>query len=391
MSDLYAANTFSRFWGLSPDVPHEVVQEAAREAADLLPGGRLIFGAGDWAGLMAYVLGEGQFGPAHWRLSRVKRLYYDVLRPLLPRQIRPVLRWLVRSRSMNRFALDWPIEDRYVHFLHVVLEIVQQRYPEVRPAPFWPADARFALVLTHDIETAAGQAFVRRLADLEERYQFRSSFNFVPEGYPIDVSLLAELRGRGFEIGIHGLNHDGRLFASRSEFERQAERINGYLRDWRVVGFRAPFAHRNPHWMQSLAIEYDSSFFDTDPTQTIPGGTMSLWPFFCGRFVELPYTLVQDHILFEMLAVPSPQMWLEKIDFVARWNGMALMNVHPDYVRDPSRLVVYEDFLRQMSDRMNRSAGGDSPYYWHALPRDVARWWRSRAGANETTSSLQEH
>ena len=31
--------------------------------------------------------------------------------------------------------------------------------------------------------------------------------------------------------------------------------------------------------MQALEIEYDLSFFDTDPCEPIPGGTMSIWPF----------------------------------------------------------------------------------------------------------------
>ena len=45
--------------------------------------------------------------------------------------------------------------------------------------------------------------------------------------------------------------------------------------------------------MRHLEIEYDLSFFDTDPFEPIPGGTMSIWPFFIGHFVELPYTLAR--------------------------------------------------------------------------------------------------
>ena len=90
---------------------------------------------------------------------------------------------------------------------------------------FWPAANRFALVLTHDIETGRGQDFVRRVMDLEEDLGFRSSFNFVPERYPIDQSLVDELKERGFEVVIHGLKHDGKLFNSLDEFERLTEKI----------------------------------------------------------------------------------------------------------------------------------------------------------------------
>jgi peptidoglycan/xylan/chitin deacetylase (PgdA/CDA1 family) len=219
--------------------------------------------------------------------------------------------------------------------------------------------------------------FVGPLADLEEELGFRSSFNFVPEGYQVDGSLLEQLRRRGFEIGVHGLRHDGKDFWSKRVFEQRAIRINGYLREWDAVGFRAPFTHRNPEWMQLLEIEYDSSFFDTDPYESMPGGTMSIWPFFCGRFVELPYTLMQDHTLFEVFG-ETARPWLEKVDFIARWGGMALVNAHPDYLRVPARLAVYREFLGTVANQMKQAQNSGRHYCWHSLPREVARWWRRR-------------
>ena len=68
------------------------------------------------------------------------------------------------------------------------------------------------------------------------------------------------------------------------------------------------------------------------PYEPIPGGTMSLWPFFIGHFVELPYTLVQDYTLTSVLGETTPKIWLEKIDFIEKYHGMALSNSHPDYL-----------------------------------------------------------
>ena len=79
-----------------------------------------------------------------------------------------------------------------------------------------------------------------------------------------------------------------------------------------AVGFRAPLTIRNPEWMQALNIEYDLSFFDTDPFEPIPGGTMSIWPFFTGHFVELPYTLVQDYTLVSVLGEDYPKNMVRK-------------------------------------------------------------------------------
>jgi hypothetical protein len=91
---------------------------------------------------------------------------------------------------------------------------------------FWPDGQRFAFVLTHDVETEEGQARVRAVANLDKSFAFRSSFNFVPERYPLDYGLIEDLRRQGFEIGVHGLRHDGKLFNSHAGFMRRAERIN---------------------------------------------------------------------------------------------------------------------------------------------------------------------
>jgi hypothetical protein len=121
--------------------------------------------------------------------------------------------------------------------------------------------------------------------------------------------------------------------------------------------------------MQVLDLEYDLSFFDTDPYEPMPGGTMSIWPFQLGRFLELPYTLVQDYTLARVLGETTPRIWLDKIDFLAEHYGMALLNAHPDYLRDADVWQVYKTFLRTIKERDD---------YWHALPRDVARWWTRR-------------
>jgi hypothetical protein len=378
MNNLYAANTLSRFWGIAPDVPQEIVYNAAGEALELITTEYQIFEQGGWDGLMAFILGEGQFGPEHWRLSRLKQLYYT-LRPFVPSSVRPLLRRLLRRRRAETFCLGWPVEDRFVRFLSAALAAVQRRLSSARPAPFWPSGARFAFILTHDVESAAGQSLVRALADADEQDGFRASFNFVPEGYRVDHRLLAQLRKRGFEVGVHGMKHDGRLFSSMAEFERRASYINSYLREWGAVGFRAPFNHRHPEWMQSLEIEYDLSFFDSDPYETIPGGTMSIWPFFCGRFVELPYTLPQDHTLYEMYGPGAVDIWIRKVDFIAKWGGMALVNVHPDYTCAKDHIGLYKRFLLAVKEK------GD---YWHALPREAARWWRNRAEERSKTRSV---
>jgi hypothetical protein len=372
-ASLCAENSPATFWKLLDPVPcAEEWNEAIAACARILPASAAAH-AGDPERLMEAVLIEGQFGAGHWTLGAAKRMYYD-LKPLLAR---PAIGWLRRiyGRDDARAGgLSWPFESRYADFLHAVLASVLDRreLESARYVSLWPDDRRLAFVLTHDVERHEGHDFVLKVADLDERFGFRSSFNFVPERYRTDPGLVAELKARGFEVGVHDLNHDGKLFRSRAIFDARAERINAELARSGAAGFRAALHHRNPEWMQALNLEYDLSFFDSDPFEPIPGGTMSLWPFMLGRFVELPYTLVQDYTLTEVLGETTPALWLKKVDFLAARRGMALLNTHPDYLRTQKTWKVYVAFLAEMAERTD---------YWHALPRDVARWWRARSTA----------
>ncbi len=377
MTNLWSANCPARFWLCQPDVPSDQWDAAIQRALPVLG---LSIQPDDIDHLMALVLGEGQFGPGHWQLSPARRCYY-ALKPMLPRPITRYLRRLHTPYARASFPLGWPVEDRYARFQWEVMRqlLIVTGQQSMNCYSLWPDGKRFAFVLTHDVETEEGQAYVQAVADLDKSFGFRSSFNFVPERYPIDYRLIEDLRRQGFEIGVHGLRHDGKSFNSYTEFMRQAKCINTHLKELDAVGFRSPLTMRNPEWMQALEIEYDLSFFDTDPYEPMPGGTMSIWPFILGRFVELPYTLMQDYTLTVVLGATTPEIWLQKVDFIERYHGMVLLGTHPDYLSKRVTRKVYADFLQAMRRREG---------YWHALPRDVARWWRARAASATDVSEL---
>lgn len=369
VNNLWSKNCPQKFWQLTPDPGGTIWNKAIQDAIPLL--GLDLAPGFDIDNILALTLGEERFGPEHWTLSVPKKVYYR-LKPLIPKMVGRKLRQVYRHVQETESEFYWPIDNRYVDFLWEVLAWVLKNNPnqEYFIKPLWPDNQRFGFVLTHDVETEKGLKYVRKLADIEEGLGFRSSFNFVLEDYTTDPQLIMELRQRGFEVGVHGLKHDGCLFNAKESFDRDASCINDYLLSLEACGFRSPLTHRNPEWMQSLFIEYDLSFFDTDPFEPIPGGTMSIWPFFIGHFVELPYTLAQDCTLINVLGHTSPRLWLEKISFIKENYGLALVNTHPDYLLNPDNLRIYVDFLEEM---INKSG------YWHALPRDVARWWQERA------------
>src|SRR5205085_7769787 len=96
---------------------------------------------------------------------------------------------------------------------------------------FWPDGATAATMLTHDVEGVEGLERCELMMDLDEEFGVRSAFQLVPEGQNDNLrGSAARLRARGFEVNLHDLNHDGRLFADHDEFVKRAERINGYAR-----------------------------------------------------------------------------------------------------------------------------------------------------------------
>jgi glycosyltransferase involved in cell wall biosynthesis len=305
-----------------------------------------------------------------------RRLYYFA-KPLLPRSVQIWLRRLHARRALARSRHRWPIDPK----------------AGAAPAnwPGWPEGKRFALILTHDVEGQRGIERVRRLAELEMELGLRSSFNFIPEGGdPVPAELRAWLVENGFEVGVHDLYHDGKLYSSREHFRECAQKINRYTKEWGAAGFRSGFMLHNLDWTHDLDIEYDASTFDTDPFEPQPDGVGTIFPFWVpapkgtgengskAGFVELPYTLVQDFNLFVVLGEKTADIWRQKIDWIVARGGMALLDTHPDYMafdgapprHDEFPVERYRDFLIHVRDHYADS-------YWPALPRDVARYYMS--------------
>lgn len=306
-----------------------------------------------------------QADAANWKLSPKFRCYYR-LRPWIPLLLRQILQ---KSRNRNLpVGDDWYCHQGFLAQFKAALTLDRSEVCSQIVHP-WPDGFQHAILLTHDIESAAGLTRIDALARLEEQYGFRSAWYFVPKKYKIDPGLLADLRSRGHEVGVHGFNHDGRLFCSRRNFLRRAQHINAVAGQWQASGFRAPMMHRQLVWMQALQFDYDASCFDIDPFQAMPGGVGSVWPFLAGRLVELPCTLPQDHTLFVTLQQQSIDIWKRKYGLLQRLRGMAVCLVHPDYVDSPQRQDLYKELLEEFA------AAADA---WACLPREAAQWWRLR-------------
>ncbi|MEA2230074.1 MAG: hypothetical protein QOF04_3704 [Solirubrobacteraceae bacterium] len=302
---------------------------------------------------------------------------YYAIKPLLPRSVQLALRRAYATRQRRRRFPAWPIEPVLVRLQHDAIRAELRRRGVARLpfVNFWPDGRRFAWILTHDVEGPAGVQRIPSVLDVERRHGAVSSWNVVAEWYPIPPGTFERVREAGGEIGLHAVRHDGKLFSSREHFEGELPQIHGYVEAWGVDGFRSPATHRNADWMPELGCRYDSSFPDTDPFEPQPGGCCSIHPFFLGDMVELPVTLVQDHTLFEILRCDDIAPWLDKAGWVARHHGLVNVITHPDYLDTAGRRDAYGGLVAAMAARDDG---------WHALPRDVAAWWRTRAGLRVT-------
>jgi hypothetical protein len=298
-----------------------------------------------------------------------KRKLYYAMKPMLPRPVQIALRRRYVSVQAQSAFPAWPIEPVVVNAVNAFKKRQVDVQGVLHWLGYWPKGYRFAFVLTHDVEWDSGLRRAPDLAAIEQSLGFSSSWNLVPERYPIDWSIVDKLRAQGSEIGLHGLKHDGRLFQSRRMFDRRMEKINGYARDWKATGFRSPSTLRNVDWMKTMQFDYDSTFPDTDPYEPQPGGCCSIWPYFLGSMVELPMTMPQDHTLFEILKQTDIGIWKQKAEWLAEQGGIVVINVHPDYMLTDERLRFFEEFLRMMKTM---------PGMWHVLPKDAAQWWRER-------------
>lgn len=295
-----------------------------------------------------------------------------VIRSLVPRAVQIGLRRFWAGTVKKRVVDRWPIISNSC----------------IHPEGFsgWPGGKKFAFVIRHDVESNIGLSKCRQLAEIDASFGFRSSFNFVPYRYDVPDELINFLVDRNYEIGVHGLFHDGRLYSTQRRFLRRAMEINRYLKLWNATGFYSPSSHhRRLDWLHQLNIEYDSSTFDTDPFEPENDGVGRVFPFkVCSNgsgvsksYIEIPYTMPQDFTLYVLFREDGNAIWHRKFDWLADCGALVFFVVHPDYIdfgdggapKFSYPVKYYRSFLHHVQNVYENQ-------YWHALPREVARFWK---------------
>jgi hypothetical protein len=321
---------------------------------------------------------EAQRAVARVATPSVKRAIYYGLRPFLPVGIRKHLQRLHwRGWQEIRFP-RWPV-DVSVDCLMRGAAGAALRHAGTRRLPFiwfWPDGAPGCVMMTHDVEGPAGARFCSGLMDLDGAHAIPSAFQVVPEApwasRGATRQLVDQLRQRGFEVNVHDLSHDGRLFRDRERFLRHASTINARGREYGSRGFRSGAMYRRQDWLPSLDISYDMSVPNVAHLEPQQGGCCTVMPYFNGHVLELPLTAAQDYTLFHVLGDYSTRLWQEQIRLILGENGLISFITHPDYLLEPRALRVYTELLQILVHL--RSQEG----VWIASPAEIDEWWRNR-------------
>lgn len=313
-------------------------------------------------------LQKSTMGPA------AQNLYYQ-LRPFMGVGLRKHLQ-KVRLSGWDKIPFPrWPIDRSVDALMESAMRLVlnTQRRSSIPFIWFWPDEASACGMLTHDVEGQAGLDFCDELMDLDDAYAIKSAFQLIPEGSgDAGRRTATRLRQRGFEVNLHDLNHDGRLFADKETFLRHAQRINDYTREFGCDGFRSGAMYREQGWFGAFEFAYDMSVPNTAHLEPQRGGCCTVMPYFVGNILELPLTTVQDYTLFHILNDYSTTLWKEQVRLITQHHGLVSIITHPDYLVGHRERQVYTDLLRHLAELR------DSHGLWMALPGDINRWWRNR-------------
>lgn len=321
---------------------------------------------------VAALIARGQYTR---RRPLVTRLPFSYRR--VPPSVRNVVRDLMtrRARALEGGYPAWPLEPSVESLRSIYLAARTAIEPLLARAPFWPAGKRFAIALTHDVDSADGLELAREIAAEETALGERSCWYLVGRDYPLDRAAIEDLRAGGSELGLHGAHHDNRIaFLDREEALAQLESCRTEVEALGMRGFRSPSMLRTPALYELLEdrFVYDSSMPDTG---LLPerNGCGTVFPFRHGKLVVLPLTLAPDGQLLGQGLDPAAALaaWIAKAEWIASVGGLAMHLTHPErgFSAEPPMREAYRRFLDWTISRDDA---------WRATPAEIAEHWGGR-------------
>ena len=265
------------------------------------------------------------------RAEWVRRLVFSVLRRVSQQQqirITDALKGLRRTGGAPQSLLGFS----------ATLEAMRQLKEEVAAAGLPVCNAKGGVCFSHDIDWLECQQTAPRLAALEAESGANASYMFLTEwNYRLDHGLVQELAAAGFEIGLHGTEHDIALaYRSPQRIGRILERGLAAI-PVTVQGYRSPALSSSPALFKVLAemgFAYDSSLA-VGSAHTLGVG-LCLPLVLDSGLVEIPLTL-QDSMLFRdwhMTDADALTVTVELMRQIVDLGGLFVFNGHPGILRN---------------------------------------------------------
>ena len=88
--------------------------------------------------------------------------------------------------------------------------------------------------------------------------------------------------------------------------------------------------------------------------------------------------------MFLLLREKSPRIWKQKLDWIRQHGGLALVNIHPDYMSFIEPGLSSESYsaalIGEFMKYVNESYAG---MFWNPLARELAQWFRDGIARTE--------
>ncbi len=167
---------------------------------------------------------------------------------MIPEWLRRKVSFLIKSKKTAKFP-NFP-GDFSVDYMRKLM------LGNKKHVPFWPNNKKFAILLTHDVDSDLifrDNKVLKSFLKIEENLSFRSAWYFVTHKYRLDHKQISKLQKAGHEIGFHGDIHDYRLaFLKQSKMRKRLERCKEFIENYNVKGGRSPAFLRTPAFLEVL-------------------------------------------------------------------------------------------------------------------------------------------
>lgn len=313
-----------------------------------------------------------------WELFLQNELYLNRVRPLFTRIpvpyykiSRPIRNLILNSvytiRKMLKFFTNskynfpaWPIE----YSLDAMRWLLWSAAAKLAGIDFvktpYPMQKKFACLLTHDVDSIEAIDEIEKIREIERKYGFPSSWSLLSQKYQPGDSLLRKLIDDNCEVISHGYLHDGKLpYRNADEMRNQLNNIfikYPWLKS-HLYGYRSELLLRNEKLLEILPeiFVYDMSFPDTEMygPYGLTSGCCTIYPFYNQyNMIEIPLTVPQDFYILFVHKLDLLKTWKNKIDYIEKFNGCAVINLHPDHIiKHPDLLNIYDEFLKYLAEK----------------------------------------